>query len=162
MGRIEEIKRLEKIADRHDKASSDHRWQAAELIWEEVTEGTSRRELAESIGKSHTHVRYMFNAWDMVGRKIDGDLPDFNQVYNSNEIRGTSEPGELEGGTGGGDRSREPGPDYTAHGHVVSAANAIDALARNRAFWPLLTDDDIAIIRELPDIIDGLLRDIGR
>jgi hypothetical protein len=43
----------------------------------------------------------------------------------------------------------------------MQASNAIDALARNRAFHSLLTPDDIALIRELPPIIRALLRDLG-
>lgn len=170
MERIEEIRKHEAIADRQEHLTSMHRWMAAELIWEEVTSGTSRRELATEIGKSHTHVRYMFNCWDMVGRKmIDGvkshtDLPNFNTVYNSAEVRGEHDPdGGEEGEREGSHRRKGQEPDdYSAHGLVMAASNSVDALARNRAYWPLLTDDDIAVLRELMPVIRALIRDIGR
>ena len=165
MNRIEEIKSYLKAAEREERKSSHSYWRAAELIWEEVTAGTSRRALATEIGKSHTHVRYMYNCWDMVGRKIEGDLPNFNTVYNSAEIRGEHDP-DGDGGDGGdregGHRRRGQEPeDYSAHGLVMQASNAIDALARNRAFHQLLTPDDIAVLRELQPIIRALLRDLG-
>jgi hypothetical protein len=164
MNRIEEIKRQLAAAEQNEKKASHSYWRAAELVWEEVTAGTSRRSLATEIGKSHTHVRYMFNCWDMVGRKIEGDLPNFNTVYNSAEVRGDHDPDGGEDGEREGSHRRkghEP-DDYSAHGLVMQASNSIDALARNRAFWALLTDDDIALLRELQPVIRALIRDIGR
>lgn len=170
MNRVEQIKTYLTIAEREEKKSSLNYWEASRLIWEEVTAGTSRRSLATSIGKSHTHVRYMFNAWDMVGRK-DGlpieQLPNFNTVYNSAEIRGDYDP---DGGDGGDDeerqgshrrRGQEP-EDYSAHGLVMQAANSLDALHRNKAYIPLLTDEDKTLIRELMPVLRALIHDIGR
>jgi hypothetical protein len=165
LSRITEIIKHESIADRNDHFTSQHRWAAAQLIWEEIDEGNSRRGLAQEIGKSHTHVRYMYNCWDIVGRKLELDgevvhskLPNFNDVYHSVEVRG--DPESSAEGDGGSRKLREA-PDHTAHGHVMAAASAIDALLRNPAYWPLLTDDDWVIIRELPAVIDGLLTDSG-
>jgi hypothetical protein len=171
LDRVEEIKRHEAIADREDERTSGHRWEAARLIWEEITEsGTSRRALADQIGKSHTHVRYMFNCWDIVGRKLvvsegSSSLPNFNTVYTSEEIRESPE-GNAEDEQGHkarrGRYSDQDQVDYTAHGLVVQASNAIDSLRRNPAYWPLLTDDDMGLLRELPAASRDLLREIAR
>lgn len=164
MDRVGQIIEHEAIADRNDATTSEHKWIAAQLIWEEVTEGASRRELGRQIGKSHTHVRYMFNCWDLVGRKLggldaDGGLPSFNEIYNSVEVRG--DPGEGSGQSGGKHRRREP-EDHSAHGLVMAASGAISELSDNPAFWAVMTDEDWAIIRELPAVIEAFLRDSGR
>lgn len=169
MDRIEQIKHHLQVADGDEATVSKHRWMASELIWLEVNDGKSRRALAEEIGKSHTHVRYMFNCWDMVGRKLAvsghvDSFPNFQAIYASSEIRGESDP-EPDGH--GGDRKRrkggeDSGADYTAHGLVVTAANSLDALARNRAYWPLLTEDDLAVLRTICPTVRALLRDSGR
>jgi hypothetical protein len=170
LDRVEEIKRHEAIADREDSRTSEHRWEAARLIWEEITEaGTSRRALADQIGKSHTHVRYMFNCWDIVGRKLvvsggSGSLPNFNTVYTSEEIRESHDENIDEHGAkarrgrySDGDQS----PSYAAHDLVVQAVNAIDSLTRNPPYWPLLTDDDMDLLRGLPAASRALLKDIA-
>jgi len=164
MDRVEEIRKHEAIADRNDATTSEHRWIAAQLIWEEVNEGKSRRQLGQERGKSHTHVRYMFNCWDLVGRKLggldaDGGLPSFNEIYNSVEVRG--DPGEGSGKGSAGGRHREP-EDHSAHGLVMTASGAISEIADNPAFWAVMTDEDWIIIRELPAVIRALLRDSGR
>jgi len=166
--RIEQIKRHLAKADGDESAISVHRWAASKLIWEEVQSGTSRRALADAIGKSHTHVRYMYNCWDLVGRKLDvsgtsDSLPNFQAIYASDEIRGT-EDGDSDSQPGSGKRKRKPDEqmDYTTHGLVVQAANAIDALARNRAHWPLLSEDDLALLRAIPPQVRALLRDSTR
>jgi len=155
--RIEEIKFHLSAAEGPDRQAGIHMWEAARLIWEEVDSGTSRRELAREIGKSHTHVRYMYNCWDLVGRKTDGDLPNFNEVYHSSEVRGENEdtePSERK-------RGREP-EDHSAHGLVMTITGALGELTGNPAFWPLMTDEDWALISEVPAVIDALMRDSGR
>jgi len=164
MDRIAEIRKHEAIAERNDSTTSHHRWIAAQLIWEEVNEGKSRRQLGQEIGKSHTHVRYMYNCWDLVGRKLggidaDGGLPNFNEIYNSVEVRGDPESGGD--GPTGKHRRREP-EDHSAHGLVMAASVALGELAANPAFWPLLTNEDWALVFELPAVIDGFLRDAGK
>jgi len=160
--RVAEIKSHLEAAEVPNREASTHMWIAARLIWEEVESGKSRRALGDEIGKSHTHVRYMYNCWSVVGLAHPGtkpeDLPPFNEVYHSTEVRGDPESapeGEA------GQRKRPEPPDHTAHGHVMAAAEAIDALLRNPAYWPLLTNDDWVILRELPAVIDGLLTDSG-
>jgi hypothetical protein len=169
MDRIAEIKRCLLVADGDEKIVSKHRWKAAKLIWEEVKDGKSRRELGEEIGKSHTHVRFMYNCWDMVGRKLLvsaglDSLPNFQAIYTSDEVRGTSDSDEHKEGSGS--RKREPGKDprseYTAHGLVVQADNAIDALLRSPAYHQLISDEDIVILRKLPAEIRSLIRKCGR
>jgi len=171
LDRIAEIKRHEAIADRDDAKTSDHRWEAARLIWEEITEaGTSRRALATAIGKSHTHVRYMFNCWDLVGRKLvvsgaETSFPNFNTIYTSDEIRESPEDNDGEQGQkarrGRYSGSGEDQSDYSAHGLVVQASNAIDALRRNPAYHQLLSEDDMVLLRELSGSVRALLRDIA-
>jgi len=159
--RVAEIKRHLAAAEGPDRDASIHMWEAARLIWEEIDSGKSRRALGQEIGKSHTHVRYMFNCWDIVGRKIGGkpeDLPQFSEVYHSTEVRG--EPSEGSGDGQGNKRRREP-PDHTAHGLVMSASESIDGLARNPPYWVLLTEEDWTVLRELPAVIDALIADAG-
>jgi len=158
--RIAAIKQHLEAAEVPNKLASFHMWSAAMLMWEEVDNGKSRSALGREIGKSHTHVRYMYNCWDVVGRKLGGkieDLPPFNEVYHSTEVRGDPEsaPESTE-------RQRREAPDHTAHGQVMAAANALNALATNPAYWPLLDDGDWMILSELPAVIESILRDAGR
>jgi hypothetical protein len=173
--RTERIIRLESEADRKDSHTSELRWEASQLIWEEVSEGTSRRGLAQLIGKSHTHVRYMFNCWEVAGRKlrVSGDmnsLPNFQTIYMSAEVRGDYDPDGAD--DGGKDRARdrkkgkgrdgEPERDYTASGLVATAANAVNSLAKNRAYWALLSEDELTVLRAIPPTVRGILRESGR
>lgn len=169
MDRVAEIKRHEAIADRDDAKTSEHRWKAAELIWAEITDGKSRRALAGEIGKSHTHVRYMFNCWDMVGRKLvvsggASALPNFNTIYTSEEVRESAEENVEEAGHKArrGRYSDQDQTDYSASGLVAQAYEAIGSLRRNPAYWPLLTEDDRTRLRELPGSIRALIRDSSR
>lgn len=161
--RIEEIKYHLAAAEGPDRQSSHHMWVAAQLIWEEIEEGKSRRQLAQEIGKSHTHVRYMYNCWDLVGRKVmtgEADteaLPNFNEVYHSTEVRG--DPDEQ--GRGEGKRRERELDDHSAHGLAMKAASVINELASNPAFWPLMTEEDWMVIRELPAVIRSMLRESG-
>jgi len=165
--RIAEIKHHLAEADGDEATVSVHRWAAARLIYEEVQSGTSRRALAEQVGKSHTHIRYMYNCWDIVGRKLqvsgsEKSLPNFQAIYASDEIRGM-EDGEEQKGSG--DRRRKRPDDensYTTHGLVVQAATAIDALARNKTHHSLLTEDDLKLLRAIPPTVRALLRESGR
>jgi hypothetical protein len=163
MDRIAEIKRHLSIAEGDERTVSAHRWEAARLIWEEIEEGKSRRELAREIGKSHTHVRYMYNCWDLVGRKLvvsggSDALPNFQAVYMSDEIRFPEDDEHKAQERHQRQREREQ-EDHTAHGLVMRAANAVDSLARNSAYWPLLTDDDWDVLRAIPPTIRALIRE---
>jgi hypothetical protein len=165
MDRIEQIKKHLSIADGEEKSVNHHRWEASRLIWEEIEEGASRRELGKAIGKSHTHVRYMYNCWAIVGSKLpESQRPSFQDTYMSPEVRGENGEDEERDRSGSGDRKRdrrEPEGDYTAHGQVNAAWGAIDALQRNKAYHQLLTEEDIDRIRQLPSMIRALLREIG-
>lgn len=161
-GRIEKIKHHLAAAEGPDRQASHHLWVASQLIWEEVEAGTSRRQLAQEIGKSHTHVRYMYNCWDLVGRKVmtgaaDTEaLPSFNEVYHSTEVRGDSDQG-----SGDGKRREREVDDHSAHGLTSRAATAINELASNPAFWPLMTEEDWMVIREIPAVIRSMIRESG-
>jgi hypothetical protein len=102
MDRIEEIIRLEKVADQRDKISSADRWRAAELIHAEIADGKTQSALAREIGQSQSHVRYMMRCWDTViikGRLEFDDyehLPIFAKIYNSPDVRGADEPAEAQ------------------------------------------------------------------
>jgi hypothetical protein len=170
MDRIDRIKALLAEVDQPEAEASAKRWIASRLIWEEVSEGTSRRELAEKIGKSHTHVRYMFNCWEMVGRKlgVSGEaegLPPFQEIYMSAEVRGAPEeerrmpPPQPEqqperDWSVGAEPATAP---YTAAGFIATAEQAIQALADNTAFWPLFTAEDKAGLARIRHAIDQLL-----
>jgi hypothetical protein len=158
LDRVSEIIEHESIAEGEEHVTSYHRWAAAELIWQEVTEGKSRRELGREIGKSHTHVRYMFNCWDTVGQKLGlsyDQLPNFNTVYNSPEIRGDI---DGDGDTGQKRRNDHEGEDHSAHGIIMAMAT----LVGQPAYIDLITDDDWVILGELPGQIRRFLRDAGR
>lgn len=167
MDTVEAIIEHLKLADGDESEVSYHRWEASRLIWEEIKAGKSRRGLAGDIGKSHTHVRYMFNCWELVGRKLEvsdpHELPNFQEIYMSSEVRG--EPDNNPGDDKRDRRNRrEPDPedDVSAHGLTLRAANALDTLNRNEAFWPLLTDDDVAVLREAGASLGSILAGIGR
>lgn len=159
MDKIEEIRSHLSAADGKGATVSGHRWKAAQLIWEVVNGGESKRGLAEQIGKSHTHVNYMYKCWDLVGRKLvvsgPEDMPDFQTVYTSEEVRGESASKSVPDSAGGGDREprerksaadREPRDDeshnVTASELVRRAAEAIGTIRDNEAFWVLLTTED--------------------
>lgn len=169
--RIERIRELEQQAEKPAATDSALRWEAAKLYWEEVTESKrSKADIARDIGKSAMHVLYMFRCWDVVvvkhGMPHDDytSLPPFNQTYNSSEVR---EPGQDDvSDTGGNKPSRkrhgEESADYTTHGLVETAANAVNTLAQNKAHWPLLSEDDLTVLRAIPPTIRALLRDSSR
>jgi hypothetical protein len=162
VNRIEEIKKHLSIADEEEISVSDHRWEAARLIWEEIEEsGISFRRLGDEVGKSHSHVRYMYRTWDLIGSRLPSNaLPNFNTSYNSPEVRGETadeDSQERRRSLGGGN---ERG-DWSTSGLVNQASNAIDALYRNRAHWSTLTDLDIERLEEIPGRIRRIVRASG-
>ena len=167
MSAIEEIKTHLSAADGESVTASTHRWEAARLIWETIKTGESQRSIAEQVGKSHTHIRYMYNCWEMVGRKLrvsgSEDLPDFQSVYNSDEVRGYKPKAEdkavpeakAEGSTPTTDREpregtstadRQPEEDSDrprgASGLVSQAQKNIAELYDHRSYWQLLSGED--------------------
>ncbi len=165
---ISEIKMHLARADGDQKIVSVHRWEAARLIWETVMAGWSRREIAEKIGKSHTHVRYMYNCWDMVGRKLTvsgpEDLPDFNEIYNSEEVRGIQRQEQPQAAES--QERRQPreqtGPDNTAQGLVEQARQAIRSLHDNPGFDVGLSREEACRLNDLIPMIRAILGRIAR
>ena len=60
--RVDQIIQHEAAADQKASEAEEHRWEAARLISEELADGKSQVRLADEIGKSETHVRYMRKA----------------------------------------------------------------------------------------------------
>lgn len=174
MDKIAEIRSHLSAAEGDAATVSAHRWEAARLIWEVVNGGESQRGVADGISKSHTHVRYMYNSWDMVGRKLTvsgpEDLPDFQSVYNSDEVRGhggvsgqkavpekagsdsaSTTDREPREGTSAADREpRDDAGTAISSGSLVDVANsAIGTLFTNRAFWQLLSGEDKIKLEEI-------------
>jgi len=164
MDRIAEIKDLEFQAEKPENEVSTLRWKAARLIWQEVEAGTSRRGLADEIGKSHTHVRFMYKCWDIVGKNFEsetdvswGNLPPFQSIYNSTEVRGEPEP--VTTGTGGSastsgaatvtSRGRTPGAAHAERDRswIEIANEALQRITEHPAFWPLLKDSELDMLR---------------
>ena len=155
--------RIEKIhSSRPPRASTwpaSRLWVASPFIWEEVEAGTSCRRPAREIGQSR--VRYCTDCWDLVGRKVmtgeaDRGSASFDEVYHSTEVRGDSDQG-----SGDGKRREREVDDHSAHGLTSRAATAINELASNPAFWPLMTEEDWMVIREIPAVIRSMIRESG-
>jgi hypothetical protein len=155
MDRIEEIIQLEKMADRDDGTLSQQRWRAAKLIWEEIQEGATKASLAERIGKSRQHVLYMWRSWDLVGRNLDyGDLPPFNGIYSSSEVRGEPQPVAAEEATAPRRRraavaepteSEEPiDPRRTVSLWIDQIEDALNQLTTYRIAWEFATSEDLS------------------
>jgi hypothetical protein len=101
----------------------------------------------------------MFNCWDLVGMKLSlphDQLPNFNTVYNSTEVRG--DIGDE--GEDAGDRRRRNeygGDDHSAHGIIMGMAS----LVGSPSYADLIRDDDWVILSELPGQIRRFCRDHG-
>lgn len=168
-GEVAEIVRLEGQAAKTEKASSADRWRAAQLINGQLEHKTFRQlsqDIKEAGGKgSIGHLERMKKCWELVGSvqweafKDDfAQYPNFTTIYQSDEIRGENPEGK------GGDRKPKGNDheDFSAHGLTLAASNAVGSLVDNPAFWPLLTDDDTAMLRDTKDKLRILIRDIGR
>jgi hypothetical protein len=156
MNRVSEIIRLEKLAAGNDTKASEIWWEAAYLIWQEIQAGKQQKVLAEEIGKSRTHVCWMNKCWELASIMVA--RPPFMEMYHSAEVRGES---AMIDQTGAGRKPREV-DDHSGHGLVSKAAEALGELSANPAYWPLMTEDDWTVIRELIPVIRSLLRDSGR
>lgn len=96
LSRVEEIIIHESEADKLETSASDHRWEAARLISEELASGKKQRQLAREIGKDHKHVAFMARCWQAWGPRSPSDRPKFNEVYHSPEVRNTSKGHKTE------------------------------------------------------------------
>ncbi len=86
--RIERIVALEARADDHEERSVRDRLEAARLILEEIEAGSSGRQLALAIGKSHTHVHRMaYVARDLRASRVrePKTAGAFNALYHGHE-----------------------------------------------------------------------------
>ncbi len=83
--RIEEIIWCEGQADQvvedASRERSNLRWRAAKLITEELKAGTSQRDLAKRIGKSHAHVGYMNEIYLTCHGHLGGHERTFDSLY---------------------------------------------------------------------------------
>lgn len=174
MNTVERIRELEPKAEKTSALGSKLHWEVAELYWIAIEkDGITKASLARQVGKTAMHVLYMYRCWDRIvakpGLVWDGDygnLPSFYQTYNSDDVRSPDD--EDENGHGGGEGSRrsassrnEQQADYTGHGLVTDIANGVHALSRNPAYIPLLTEDDIHVLREAYAALRALLADIA-
>jgi hypothetical protein len=159
---IEEIQKHLAIAEGTDRDSGIHRWAAARGIWEHRQLGKSLRQVGEEIGRSHMYVQYYERVWALAGREVweaatdkaTVVFPEFKDIYYSVEVRGPSIVGrhadadEDEGTedirTGADREEHEPvdEADFTAHGLVTTAADAIERLYGRKAEWATLSTED--------------------
>lgn len=70
------------------KRSEADQWRLAELTWEQVETGKSRREWAEDIGVGTTYAGYLYQVWARWHGRAVSKRPAFNEAYN--EVRGGS------------------------------------------------------------------------
>ena len=84
LSRTEQIISLEAEADKLEGEAGKLKWKPAELIVEELAEGTSRQALADSIGKSPAHVTSMAIAWQSYSpdRNRDKNFNDYYQLVS--------------------------------------------------------------------------------
>jgi hypothetical protein len=159
---IEDIRNHLAIADGTDLNSGTHRWAAARGIWEHRQLGKSLRQVGEEIGRSHMYVQYYERVWALAGREVweaatdkaTVVFPEFKDIYYSVEVRGPSivgrhkdadtEEGAEDIRTGADREEYEPEEeeDFTAHGLVTTAANAISRLYGRKGEWATLSHED--------------------
>ena len=127
------------------------------LIWEEVEAGTSRRRLVEIGHESPSGTARPLGSRRPEGndRCHDARLCLIDEVYPT-EVRGDSDLAD-----GDGKRREREVDDHSAHGLTSRAATAINELASNPAFWPLMTEEDWMVIREIPAVIRSMIRESG-
>jgi len=170
--RIDRIVVHEKLADEAGRSAEEHRWRAAELIWDELNSGTPARALARQIDKSDTHVRSMARTWE---RKLKlADNRPFNEIYNSDEVRGrgTGTPRVTREANAGWEppasgkavrrspqrEDEEDDEPRSMAGRLAEAAyEALSALATHEQAWSFLTDDDVSLLEEIPSLAEKIL-----
>lgn len=161
--RISEIVRLQKAFDAPAAEASVIKWREAWLIWEEKNlSNKTFQAISDAIkeqggkGSSLGYLSRMERCWrSMIEHGMDGwapeQLPDFNDTYRSEEIQEGSPDRKRRAGRAGGEQP----DDHTAHGIIMGMAT----LAGNPGTYaPLISDEDWAILAELPDQIRLFLR----
>lgn len=73
------------------EASEDANWRLAELTFEQVEGGTSRRQWARDVGVSHTHVNRLYQVWKFYGGNQVSTRPPWHYAYE--EVRGNWKQG---------------------------------------------------------------------
>lgn len=81
------------------KRSEDDQWRLAELTYEQVESGISRRQWAQDIGVVAQHVSTLYRVWDQYGDQQLDAQPKFADVYARIHTPGRyAEGGDQEGG----------------------------------------------------------------
>jgi len=96
--RTRRIRELEAEADQTEGRTDELRWNAARLYAEELEAGTSSRDLAEAVGKSHTHVLRMRAIWREHGPGYERRKPGvsgapFSRIYYATKVPIENPPG---------------------------------------------------------------------
>lgn len=63
------------------RRSEEDQWRLAELTWETIEDGSSRRRWAEDIEVTHTHVNTLYNVWVRHGGNQVSTRPKFADAY---------------------------------------------------------------------------------
>lgn len=165
MDRVTDIIEHEKAADATASTESAHRWRAAHLIFQEIEDGQTKTALGELIGKSKTHVLYMYRCWERVGRKFPdtplGELPVFSKIYSSTEVRGEPEKVRERQSGKRDTTAQDSQPDkFSAAAWVLAIDEAVTLLGRHRVTWDSLEPSDIAVLKRIPDRVVSILKRI--
>jgi hypothetical protein len=166
--RISEIVRLQKAFDAPAAEASVIKWREAWLIWEEknLNGGKTFQAISDAIqehggkGSSLGYLSRMERCWrSMIEHGMDGwkpeQLPDFNETYRSEEIQEGSPDRKRRQSRAGADTP----DDHTAHGIIMGMATMVGNPA---VYAPLVSDEDWAILAELPDQIRLFFRHSGQ
>ena len=172
MNRIQEIVALQKEAEISEKLASVKRWRESKLIWEELADKTYRQlsgEIKAAGGSgSLRHLTLMFRCYQFVvvdhGLEDTAftELPKFNTIYHSDEVRGESDQKESDTGSSPERKRGHDREDFSADGLAETAANAIDSIVRNPAIRDNLTDSGMEMLRQAYDQLRRFWRESSR
>jgi len=110
------------------KRSEEDQWRLAELTWQQVEGGKSRRQWAKDIGVAASHANYLYAVWDRFGAQHVGTRPRYATAYEA--VQHNASPEEA----------HEKAEDARAIGRIRSAAPERKA----EVVRELLTDPDVA------------------
>ena len=177
--RITEIVNLQNEASIPAAQASTKKWAEAKLIWEEHDGGKSFPILSEDIkaaggrGSSLGYLSRMERCWRFF--VIDpgivfqdfAELGDFQEAYRSETIqqgkpdREQRERKPQASKANGHGKDKQQDADFSAHGLVDKAEDSLSKLARNPAFWSLLTEEDRGRIQALCPLLDTIMAGIA-